>query len=52
MRRPDPKIMAYRFEAKPCRLIGNMDCPRRASRQIFRLGEPITETLSRSFRFR
>ena len=44
----DSKMNAYRFDARPCRIIGNMDCPKRARRQIFRLGEPIQRTLARS----
>lgn len=47
--RPDSKWDAFRFNARPCRLIGNLDCPRRAQRQIIRLGEPIARTLTRSF---
>ncbi|KKW92382.1 MULTISPECIES: hypothetical protein [Sphingobium] len=45
----DGKMNAYRFDARPCRIIGNLDCPKRANRQIFRLGEPIERTLARSF---
>lgn len=44
----DPKMNAYRFDARPCRIIGSF-CQKRANRQIFRLGEPIGETLTRSF---
>lgn len=47
--RPDSKWDAFRFNARPCRLIGHLDCPRRGQRQIFRLGEPIGRTLTRSF---
>jgi hypothetical protein len=46
------KMEAYRFRDRPCRLVGNMDCPKRASRRLWRLGEPIGETLSRSFGLR
>ncbi|WP_375197956.1 hypothetical protein [Sphingobium sp.] len=45
----DSKMNAYRFDARPCCVIGNMNCPKRANRQIFRLGEPIEQTLARSF---
>lgn len=44
----DNTMNAYRFDARPCRIIGNM-CPKRANRQLFRLGEPIAQTLTRSF---
>lgn len=45
----DIKMNAYRFDARPCRVIGNLDCPKRANRQLFRLGEPVEETIRRSF---
>jgi hypothetical protein len=45
----DGKMNAYRFDARPCRVIGNMNCPKRANRQIFRLGERIDQTLARRF---
>ena len=45
----DTKMSAYRFEARPCRIIGNMGCPKQARLRIFRLGEPLRETLSRTF---
>ncbi|WP_150290489.1 hypothetical protein [Sphingobium estronivorans] len=45
----DGKMNAYRFDARPCRVIGNLNCPKRANRQIFRLGEPVEKTLARSF---
>ena len=45
----DGKMTAYRFDARPCRIVGNMDCPKRAHRRIFQLGEPIGQTLARSF---
>lgn len=48
----DIKMNAYRFDARPCRIIGNLDCPKRANRQLFRLGEPIAETIGRSFGLR
>lgn len=48
----DIKMNAYRFDARPCRLVGNLDCPKRANRQLFRLGEPIAETIKRSFGLR
>lgn len=48
----DIKMNAYRFDARPCRLVGNLDCPKRANRQLFRLGEPIAETIKRSFGIR
>lgn len=48
-RRPSSKMDAYGYEARPCRVIGNMGCPKRANRRIFRLGEPIRDTLTRSF---
>ncbi|WP_336973527.1 hypothetical protein [Sphingobium aromaticiconvertens] len=51
-RPPSSKMDAYGYEARPCRIIGNMDCPKRARRQIFRLGEPIGDTLTRSFGLR
>ena len=46
------KMDAYGYEARPCRVIGNMGCQKRASRRIFRLGEPIADTLTRSFGLR
>ena len=45
----DAKMSAYRFDARPCRIIGNMGCPRRARLKLFRLGEPLRDTLLRSF---
>ena len=45
----DNKMSAYRFNARPCRVIGNLDCPKQARLQLFRLGEPVRETLWRSF---
>ena len=45
----DAKMSAYRFDARPCRVIGNMGCPKRARIKLFRLGEPLGETLLRSF---
>ncbi|WP_022681985.1 hypothetical protein [Sphingobium bisphenolivorans] len=44
----DAKMSAYRFDARPCRIVG-AQCMKRANRQLFRLGEPITQTLLRSF---
>ncbi len=35
---PDQKMKAYRFDPWPCRLMGNMRCPKRANRTLFRLG--------------
>ena len=46
---PDNKMSAYRFDARPCRVIGNFGCPKQARLQLFRLGEPVRETLSRTF---
>jgi len=45
----DNKIAAYRFEARPCRIIGNLGCQKQARFQLFRLGEPLRETLLRTF---
>ena len=45
----DTKMSAYRFDARPCRVIGNMGCPKQARLKLFRLGEPLRETLLRSF---
>ena len=45
----DGKMTAYRFDARPCRIVGNMDCPKRARRRIFQLGQPIGQTLAHSF---
>lgn len=45
----DIKMSAYRFDARPCRVIGNMGCPKRARLKLFRLGEPLRETLLKSF---
>lgn len=45
----DIKMSAYRFDARPCRVIGNMGCPKHARLRLFRLGEPLRETLLRSF---
>ncbi len=46
---PDNKMSAYRFDARPCRIIGNMGCPKQARLRLFRLGEPLRDTLLRSF---
>lgn len=45
----DNKMSAYRFDARPCRVIGNFGCPKQARLRLFRLGEPIGETLLRTF---
>lgn len=45
----DTKMSAYRFDARPCRIIGNFGCPKQARTRLFRLGEPLRETLARSF---
>lgn len=45
----DAKMSAYGFNARPCRIIGNMGCPKQARLQFFRLGEPLRDTLLRSF---
>jgi hypothetical protein len=45
----DTKMSAYGFDARPCRVIGNMGCPKKARLRLFRLGEPLRETLLRSF---
>lgn len=45
----DNKMSAYRFDARPCRVIGNMGCPKRPRIRLFRLGEPLRETLLKSF---
>jgi hypothetical protein len=37
---------------RPCRIAGNMDYPKRARRQIFRLSEPVGEMLTRGFGLR
>lgn len=47
--RGDNKMSAYRFDARPCRVIGNMGCPKQARLWLFRLGEPLRETLMQSF---
>jgi len=46
--RRDFKMDAYHIDARPCRLIGDMRCPGK-TREIWRAGEPVTETLIRSF---
>lgn len=43
----DSKMDAVRLNARPCGLIGHARCARKG-REIFRLGEPIGRTLSRS----
>ena len=45
----DNKMGAYRFDARPCRVIGNFGCPKQARLRLFRLGEPVRETLLRTF---
>lgn len=45
---PDRKMDAYRVDARPCRLVGGFNCPKRG-REVFRLGEPVERTLVRSF---
>lgn len=45
----DNKMSAYRFDARPCRVIGNFGCPKQARLRIFRLGEPLRDTLLRTF---
>ena len=47
--RADNKMSAYRFDSRPCRIIGNMGCPKQARLRLFKLGEPLRETLMRSF---
>ncbi len=47
--RANSKMDAYRFDARPCRLIGNMGCAKRARTTIFQMGVPITDTLRRTF---
>ena len=48
----DAKMNAYRFNARPCRVIGNFGCPKQARLRLFRLGEPLRDTLARSFSLR
>ncbi|HKY79987.1 MAG TPA: hypothetical protein VJM09_00770 [Sphingobium sp.] len=45
----DNKMSAFRFDARPCRIIGNLGCPKQARLRLFRLGEPLRETLARTF---
>ncbi|HEX7783258.1 MAG TPA: hypothetical protein VF509_10665 [Sphingobium sp.] len=44
----DRKMEAYRISGRPCGLIGGFKCPGRG-RQIWRLGEPVRQTIARSF---
>jgi hypothetical protein len=44
----DIKMDAYRVNPRPCGLIGNLRCPGRG-RELFRMGEPVRETIARSF---
>jgi len=43
----DMKMDAYRLNPRPCNLIGNLRCPARG-RQLFRLGEPVAQTIART----
>ena len=45
----DSKMRAFRFDPRPCRVVGNLDCPKQARLQLFRLGEPLRDTWARSF---
>lgn len=45
----DVKMDAYRFEDRPCDLIGRTGCPSGDARPIWRLGEPVKRTLIASF---
>lgn len=44
----DLKMDAYRLDSRPCRLIGNLRCLGKM-RTIWRMGEPLQQTLARSF---
>jgi len=44
----DRKLEAYRISGRPCGLVGGLKCPGKG-RQIWRLGEPIRQTIARSF---
>lgn len=44
----DRKMEAYRISGRPCGLVGGLKCPGKG-RQIWRLGEPIRQTIARSF---
>ncbi|BAV64754.1 hypothetical protein [Sphingobium cloacae] len=48
----DNKMSAYRFDARPCRIIGNLDCPKRANRTLLRLGQPVEDSLLQAFGLR
>ncbi len=43
----DRKMDAYRLDPRPCNL-GAFRCPKRG-REVFRLGEPVEQTLMRAF---
>lgn len=47
---PDGKMDAYRVNSRPCGIVGNMRCPKKG-REVVRIGEPVRETLARSFGF-
>lgn len=49
--RYDPKMEAYRLDPRPCRVVGNLDCPPK-SKPIWKLGEPVGHTLARSLGLR
>jgi hypothetical protein len=49
--RYDSKMDAYRLDARPCRLIGDTRCPTK-TREVWRSGESIRNTLARSFGLR
>ena len=42
-------MRAFRFDPRPCRVVGNVDCPKQARLKLFRLGEPLRDTWARSF---
>ncbi|SCW57441.1 hypothetical protein SAMN02927924_01468 [Sphingobium faniae] len=48
----DNKMSAYGFDARPCRIIGNLDCPKRANRTLLRLGQPVEDSVLRAFGLR
>ncbi|MGC4250302.1 MAG: hypothetical protein QM605_02235 [Sphingobium sp.] len=48
----DNKMSAYGFDARPCRIIGNLECPKRANRTLLRLGQPVQDSLLDAFGLR
>lgn len=44
---PNLKMEAYRVQSRPCGVVGNR-CPKKG-RKIWQMGQPLEETISRSF---